>query len=232
MAWRAARCGWPSCWSDCPGSLMSAWAWSRARPRAALLGVRLAEALGVRERSDVYYVTLPQHIGCTAYAHEAAALLGGDELAVKAAAIRTDFGSVSDVVLGYLPRLAPGSGGWTRLRVAVTAAAHARQIVAGYSRVPPAPADGQRRRRAEPVPLPRPRPLQGQPRPGPPPAPAHRGHPVCLTGTVAGQEPRPGLPSRGSSTVIWCRSARISTFLSRSLISSSRSNANTFVTAR
>jgi hypothetical protein len=61
--------------------------------RAALLGVRLAEALGVRERSDVYYVTLLQHIGCTAYAHEAAALLGGDELAVKAAAIRTDFGS-------------------------------------------------------------------------------------------------------------------------------------------
>jgi hypothetical protein len=77
---------------------------------AALLGVRLAEALGVREHSDVYYVTLLQHIGCTAYAHEAAALLGGDELAVKAAAIRTDFGSASDVLLGYLPRLAPGRG--------------------------------------------------------------------------------------------------------------------------
>jgi hypothetical protein len=111
---------------------MSAWAWSRARPRPALLGVRLAEALG--ERSDVYYVTLLQHIGCTAYAHEAAALLGGDELAVKAAAIRTDFGSASDVVLGYLPRLAPGSAGWTRLRVAVTAATRARPLVAGYSR--------------------------------------------------------------------------------------------------
>jgi HD-GYP domain-containing protein (c-di-GMP phosphodiesterase class II)/DNA-binding CsgD family transcriptional regulator len=102
--------------------------------RAALLGVRLAEALGVRERSDVYYVTLLQHIGCTAYAHEAAALLGGDELAVKAAAIRTDFSSASDVLLGYLPRLAPGSGGLTRLRVAVTAATRARPIVAGYSR--------------------------------------------------------------------------------------------------
>src|SRR5215471_18129954 len=102
--------------------------------RAALLGVWLAEALGVRERSDVYYVTLLQHIGCTAYAHEAAALLGGDELAVKAAAIRTDFSSPGDVVLGYLPRLAPGSAGLARLRVAVTAATHARQLVAGYSR--------------------------------------------------------------------------------------------------
>jgi hypothetical protein len=102
--------------------------------RAALLGVRLAEALGVRERSDVYYVTLLQHIGCTAYAHEAAALLGGDELAVKAAAIRTDFSRPGDVIRGYLPRLAPGSGGLTRLRVAVTAATRARQIVAGYSR--------------------------------------------------------------------------------------------------
>ena len=102
--------------------------------RAALLGVRLAEALGVRERSDVYYVTLLQHIGCTAYAHEAAGLLGGDELAVKAAAIRTDFSRPGDVVLGYLPSLAPGSGAATRVRVAVTAATHARQIVAGYSR--------------------------------------------------------------------------------------------------
>ena len=90
--------------------------------RAALLGVRLAEALGVRERSDVYYVTLLQHIGCTAYAHEAAGLLGGDELAVKAAAIRTDFSRPGDVVLGYLPSLAPGSGAATRVRVAVTAA--------------------------------------------------------------------------------------------------------------
>jgi HD-GYP domain-containing protein (c-di-GMP phosphodiesterase class II) len=102
--------------------------------RGALLGVRLAEALGVRERSDVYYVTLLQHIGCTAYAHEAAEQLGGDELAVKAAAIRTNFSRPGDVVLGYLPSLAPGSGGWARLRVAVTAATHARQIVAGYSR--------------------------------------------------------------------------------------------------
>jgi hypothetical protein len=40
------------------------------------------------------------------------------------------------------------------------------------------------------------------------------------------------LPSCRSSTVIWWRSAKISTSLSRSLIGSSRSNPNTLVTAR
>jgi len=40
------------------------------------------------------------------------------------------------------------------------------------------------------------------------------------------------VPSWRSSTVTWWRSARISTFLSRSLTGRSRSNANTFVTLR
>jgi hypothetical protein len=56
--------------------------------RAALVAVELAIAVGAPDRSDVYYTTLLQHVGCTAYAHEAAALLGGDEIAVKRAAMR------------------------------------------------------------------------------------------------------------------------------------------------
>ena len=80
---------------------------------------RKARALdGVTQRLD-------QKLGRAATDHE---------LAVKAAAIRTDFSRPGDVVLGYLPSLAPGSGAATRVRVAVTAATHARQIVAGYSR--------------------------------------------------------------------------------------------------
>ncbi|HEX7300157.1 MAG TPA: HD domain-containing phosphohydrolase [Solirubrobacteraceae bacterium] len=102
--------------------------------RAAVIAAGLARALDAPEPSDVYYTALLQHIGCTAYAHEAAALLGGDEIAVKAAAARTDFGDVAQVLAGYLPRLAPDADAMTRLRAAAVAALRSRQITAGYSR--------------------------------------------------------------------------------------------------
>jgi putative nucleotidyltransferase with HDIG domain len=73
--------------------------------RATLVAIALAEAAGVDEPADVYYTTLLQHVGCTAYAHEAAALAGGDEIALKRAALEAD-----------------------------TAAAHPRAMVEGYSR--------------------------------------------------------------------------------------------------
>jgi putative nucleotidyltransferase with HDIG domain len=55
--------------------------------RAALVAIELAAALDADDPSAVYYTTLLQHIGCTAYAHEAAAMFGGDEIAVKRAAV-------------------------------------------------------------------------------------------------------------------------------------------------
>src|SRR6202165_1311495 len=102
--------------------------------RAALVAVELAHAVGAPDPSDVYYTPLLQHIGCTAYAHEAAALLGGDEIAVKRAAMQTDFGDPSEVLRLYLPRLGPTASMLTRVRAAATAALHADEIVQGYSR--------------------------------------------------------------------------------------------------
>ena len=102
--------------------------------RAALVAVELADAVGAEHPSDVYYATLMQHIGCTGYAYEAARLLGGDEIAVKRAAIRTDFNKPLEVVRHYLPQLAPAAPLTTRIRVASTAALNARDIVQGYSR--------------------------------------------------------------------------------------------------
>jgi HD-GYP domain-containing protein (c-di-GMP phosphodiesterase class II) len=101
--------------------------------RAALVALELAAAVDAPEPADVYYTTLLQHIGCTAYAHEAAALLGGDEIAVKRAAVRTDFGDPRDIVRTYLPNLAPGARPAKRVRVAATAAVRGRAIVQGYS---------------------------------------------------------------------------------------------------
>jgi putative nucleotidyltransferase with HDIG domain len=102
--------------------------------RACLIAGRLADALGVPDPSAVYYTTLLQHVGCTAYAHEAAALLGGDEIAVKRAAVRTDFDRPREVLTSYLPALAPDASVLARLRAAGVAATHSRQIVEGYSR--------------------------------------------------------------------------------------------------
>lgn len=102
--------------------------------RAALVAMELTRVVDAPEPTDVYYTTLLQHIGCTAYAHEAAALLGGDEIAVKRAALRTDFGDPRDILRSYLPHLAPTADILTRLRAAGTAAVRARDVVRGYSR--------------------------------------------------------------------------------------------------
>ena len=101
--------------------------------RAALVAMELANAVDAPEPTDIYYTTLLQHIGCTAYAHEAATLLGGDEIAVKNAAVRTDFSDPRDILRSYLPHLAPTADILTRIRVAGTAAIHASAIVRGYS---------------------------------------------------------------------------------------------------
>jgi HD-GYP domain-containing protein (c-di-GMP phosphodiesterase class II) len=69
--------------------------------RAALVAMRLAEAVDADAPGDIYYTTLLQHVGCTGFAHEA----GGDEIALKRAALDAD-----------------------------TAAVHPRWLVDGYSR--------------------------------------------------------------------------------------------------
>src|SRR5919198_1300949 len=65
---------------------------------------------------------------------EAGRMLGGDELAVKRAAVRTEFARPSDVLRTYLPHLAPSARLVTRVAAAGTAAVRAREIVQGYSR--------------------------------------------------------------------------------------------------
>src|SRR2546430_15448066 len=102
--------------------------------RATVIAARIAESLNAADAPEVYFTTLLQHVGCTAYAHEAAALLGGDEIAVKAAAMRTDFARAHDVLFVYLPNLAPHAGLVGRLRAAGVAATRARSITAGYTR--------------------------------------------------------------------------------------------------
>jgi hypothetical protein len=60
--------------------------------RACLIGTALAQELGVSadEVANTFYVSLLLHVGCTAFAHEAAAAMG-DDLTVNSAVAKTDF---------------------------------------------------------------------------------------------------------------------------------------------
>ena len=76
--------------------------------RTCLIALALADRIGLgeEERSAVYYVALLRFLGCTADAHEWGALVGGDEIAVRAAIAP---------VLGagpgeFLPRVLPTIG--------------------------------------------------------------------------------------------------------------------------
>lgn len=81
--------------------------------RACLLGTGLARGMGLPEAdvASVFYTALLRHAGCTASAHEEAAHVGGDELAIRPLAIRTDFDSPREtlrLMVGVL-RLVPPS---------------------------------------------------------------------------------------------------------------------------
>ena len=60
--------------------------------RATLLATGLARRLRLDEREvgDIYYTTLLRFVGCTAYAHEEAAMQGGDDIALRAAGAKID----------------------------------------------------------------------------------------------------------------------------------------------
>jgi HD-GYP domain-containing protein (c-di-GMP phosphodiesterase class II) len=78
--------------------------------RNAVIAVRLGERLGLAPAalSDVYYVALLRSIGCTAFSHETAALLGGDDLAFHALYEQLDPGHPA----AFLRETVTGMGAW------------------------------------------------------------------------------------------------------------------------
>jgi len=95
-------------------------------PGEALRSCALATALARRldlpdnEVCAVYYAALLQHVGCIGYAHETA-LVFGDELAMNAAAARTNFASRRDLFATFLPELTRGHRPAARVRLTVAA---------------------------------------------------------------------------------------------------------------
>ncbi|WP_017584185.1 HD domain-containing phosphohydrolase [Nocardiopsis valliformis] len=73
--------------------------------------------LGSATVADIHHTALLRHVGCTAFAHEAALLLGGDDRRVNAAGARTDFSDVRDILATFLPGLWEGEGLARRVRL-------------------------------------------------------------------------------------------------------------------
>jgi HD-GYP domain-containing protein (c-di-GMP phosphodiesterase class II) len=86
--------------------------------RTCVVGVGLARRLELPEREvgAVFYTALLHHIGCTAFAHETS-LVFGDELAMNAAAAKTNFADPRDLLTTFLPDVTRGTGGFDRARI-------------------------------------------------------------------------------------------------------------------
>ena len=87
--------------------------------RATLLGVGLARRLRLPEHevADVYYAVLLRFVGCTASAHEDAAMAGGDDIGLRAAGAKADLGNPRDMARLLLFELAPERSAFERARL-------------------------------------------------------------------------------------------------------------------
>jgi HD-GYP domain-containing protein (c-di-GMP phosphodiesterase class II) len=86
--------------------------------RTCLLATGLARRLDLpdAEVADIYWTALLMHVGCTAFAHEQAALFGGDEIAVNDLGSRTDFSNIGES-LRFLVGLGRGRAPAERARI-------------------------------------------------------------------------------------------------------------------
>ncbi|MGY3564433.1 HD domain-containing phosphohydrolase [Sinomonas sp. RB5] len=99
--------------------------------RTCLTALELADAAGVERGtlSEVYCTALLRFLGCTADAHEAAALAGGDEIALRAAIAPVLGAPPHEFLRGVVPALAPGRTLLPRARAATVFLATGRDTL-------------------------------------------------------------------------------------------------------
>jgi HD-GYP domain-containing protein (c-di-GMP phosphodiesterase class II) len=85
--------------------------------RTCLVALTLADRLGLdgEALSEVYYVALLRFLGCTADAHEWAEMVGGDEIAVRAAIAPVLGGRPNEFASHVMPAVGAGRGPLTRV---------------------------------------------------------------------------------------------------------------------
>jgi HD-GYP domain-containing protein (c-di-GMP phosphodiesterase class II) len=103
--------------------------------RTCLLSLRLGEALGLgrAQLGDLYYVALLRFLGCTADAHELAAVVGGDEIAFYANVAPVVGGSTRDFLGRAVAGLGRGRGALGRARAVGGFLVNASRLDAGVA---------------------------------------------------------------------------------------------------
>jgi HD-GYP domain-containing protein (c-di-GMP phosphodiesterase class II) len=106
-----------------------------------LLSVKAGRSLGLEgsQLSEVYYLALLRFIGCTADAHEEAASVGGDEIALRSGLAVVIMGETPEFMRYMLRNYAAGTPSLTRLRLLAAAMADgtkgARRTIAEHCEV-------------------------------------------------------------------------------------------------
>lgn len=87
--------------------------------RTCLVALAIAEHAGLsgEEMADVYYVALLRFLGCSADAHEAAEMTGGDEIALRAAIAPVLGARPQEFAATVMPQVGRGQGAWRRTRL-------------------------------------------------------------------------------------------------------------------
>ena len=98
--------------------------------RSCLMATALARRMDLSERDagEVYYTTLLQHVGCTAYAHETAALFGGDDIAVRSGGAKVDFANPKEALPFLLFELGKGARPLGRTRAVIAAITQGTEV--------------------------------------------------------------------------------------------------------
>src|SRR6266702_7905667 len=98
--------------------------------RACLLAVRLGKILDLsqQELSEVYYLGLIRHLGCTAGASEVAAV-SGDDIALNSWMLAVDLGHPTEMLRASFQHLGEGESAFRRTRLLINALATMPRMV-------------------------------------------------------------------------------------------------------
>ena len=97
--------------------------------RTCLIALELADSVGISgdDLSEVFYVALLRFLGCTADAHEAAQLVGGDEIAFRATVAPVLGGAPREFATHVLPTVGAGVSPLRRARLVAGVMATGRE---------------------------------------------------------------------------------------------------------
>jgi hypothetical protein len=134
IASTAAGFAWLSCWA--------AFRWQPTwltRPPAetalkdSLMSVAFARHLGLtgHELSDVYYLALTSHLGCTSYAEELGDVAAGDDASMRRAYAEADYADRPELLRLAVTEVASKSGPLDRVRVVARFVGAGRGLLLG-----------------------------------------------------------------------------------------------------